>query len=113
MLCRIWGPNEAENTSGSRPLGQLGGEENEQYRATRCLVPPLFFYNYETASFWLKRAVSFKSGARTRQVSNQPLIIFFSSIASLPISVSAPLVGRVFHFSPWPLFYAIEPLIDQ
>ena len=31
MLCRIWGPNEAENTPGSRPLGQLGGEENEQF----------------------------------------------------------------------------------
>jgi hypothetical protein len=39
--------------------------------------------------------------------------LFFSSIASLPISVFAPLVGRVFHFSPWPLIYAIEPLIDQ
>jgi len=43
MLCRIWGPNEAENTPGSRPLGQLGGEESEQYRATRRLVPALFF----------------------------------------------------------------------
>jgi hypothetical protein len=31
----------------------------------------------------------------------------------LPISVSAPLGGRVFHFSTWPLIYAIEPLIDQ
>src|SRR4030065_14267 len=36
-----------------------------------------------------------------------------SSFASLPISVFVPLVGRVFHFSPWPLIYAIEPLIDQ
>jgi len=43
MLCRIWGPNEAENTLGSRPLGQLGGEENEQYCATRRLVQTLFF----------------------------------------------------------------------
>ena len=42
MLCRIWGPNEAANTPGSRPLGQLGGEENEQYRVTRRLVPPPF-----------------------------------------------------------------------
>jgi len=42
-----------------------------------------------------------------------PQSSFCSSIASLPISVSAPLVGRVFHFSPWPLIYAIEPLIDQ
>jgi len=39
--------------------------------------------------------------------------LLFISIASLPNSVSAPLVGRVFHFSPWPLIYAIEPLIDQ
>jgi hypothetical protein len=68
---------------------------------------------YETASFWRKRAVSFECGARTHQIPNQPLIIFFPSIASLPISVSAPLVGRVFHFSPWPLIYAIKPLIDQ
>jgi hypothetical protein len=42
-----------------------------------------------------------------------PQSSFLSSIASLPISVSVPLVGRVFHFSPWPLIYAIEPLIDQ
>jgi len=68
---------------------------------------------HETASFWRKRAVSFKCGAKTRQISTQPSILFFSSIASLPISVFAPLVGRVFHFSPWPLIYAIEPLIDQ
>jgi hypothetical protein len=39
MLCRIWGPNEAANTPGSRPLEQLGGEDSEQYRATRRLVP--------------------------------------------------------------------------
>jgi len=42
-----------------------------------------------------------------------PQSSFLSSIASLPISVSVPLVGRVFHFSPWSLIYAIEPLIDQ
>jgi hypothetical protein len=57
MLCRIWGPNEAENTPGSRPLGQLGGEENEQYRATRRLVPApssssfFFFYKSKTVLF--------------------------------------------------------------
>jgi hypothetical protein len=32
---------------------------------------------YETASFWRKRAVSFECGAKTRQIPNQPLIIFF------------------------------------
>ena len=57
MLCRIWGPNEAENTPGSRPLGQLDGEENEQYRATRRLVPApsssssFFFINPKRCCF--------------------------------------------------------------
>jgi hypothetical protein len=68
---------------------------------------------YETALFWRKRAVSFECGARTRQIPNQPLIIFFPSIASLPNSNPVPIFGRVFHFGPWPLNYAIEPLIDQ
>ena len=39
--------------------------------------------------------------------------LLYISIASLSISVSTPLVGRVFLFSPWPLIYAIEPSIDQ
>jgi len=34
-------------------------------------------------------------------------ILKINSIASLQISVSAPIVGRVFHFDPWPLIYAI------
>jgi hypothetical protein len=34
-------------------------------------------------------------------------ILRINSIASLQISVSAPIVGRVFHFDPWPLIYAI------
>jgi hypothetical protein len=58
MLCRIWGPNEAENTPGSRPLGQLGGEENEQYRATRRLVPApssfFFFLNMQNGAVLIK-----------------------------------------------------------
>jgi hypothetical protein len=44
MLCWIWGPNEAENTPGSRLPGQLGGEESEQYRA-------LFFLNAKRRRF--------------------------------------------------------------
>jgi hypothetical protein len=39
--------------------------------------------------------------------------LLFISIASLSISVSAPIVGHIFHFSPWPLIYAIGPSIDQ
>jgi hypothetical protein len=44
---------------------------------------------------------------------NVILILRINSIASLQISVSAPIVGRVFHFDPWPLIYAIWPSIDQ
>jgi len=40
-------------------------------------------------------------------------ILRINSIASLQISVSAPIVGRVFHFDPWALIYAIWPSIDQ
>jgi hypothetical protein len=40
-------------------------------------------------------------------------ILKINSIASLQISVSAPIVGRVFHFDPWPLIYVIWPSIDQ
>jgi hypothetical protein len=28
-------------------------------------------------------------------------VLRINSIASLPISVAAPIVGRVFHFNPW------------
>jgi len=49
MCCRIWGPNEAENTPRSRPLGQLGGEENEQY-----LVPALFFFKMQNGAVFDK-----------------------------------------------------------
>jgi hypothetical protein len=44
---------------------------------------------------------------------NVILILRINSIASLQISVSAPIVGRVFHFDPWPLIYAIWSSIDQ
>jgi hypothetical protein len=69
----------------------------------------------ETASFWIKRVVSFKSYKTPKRVNLQssPQLSFVPSIAPLPNSISAPIVGRGFHFSPWPLNYAIEPLIDQ
>jgi hypothetical protein len=69
----------------------------------------------ETASFWIKRAVSFKSYKTPKRVNLQssPQLSFVPSIASLPNSNPVPIFGRVFHFGPWPLNYAIEPLIDQ
>ena len=69
----------------------------------------LFFYIYmkrrrfgENVSFHLNEP-NFKSALHH---------FLFISIVSLPNSVPAPLVGRVFHFSPWPLIYAIKPSID-
>jgi hypothetical protein len=69
----------------------------------------------ETASFWIKRAVSFKSCKTPKRVNLQssPQLSFVPLIASLPNSNPVPIFGRVFHFGPWPLNYAIEPLIDQ
>ena len=64
MLCRIWGPNEAGNTPGSRPLGQLGGEDSEQYRATRRLVPApslfffFFFFKVQNGAVLIKIGIS-------------------------------------------------------
>jgi len=65
MLCRIWGPNEAANTPGSRPLGQLGGEDSEQYRATRRLVPAsslfFFFLKVQNGAVLIKIGISLPS----------------------------------------------------
>ena len=57
------------------------------------LVFPFFFlYINETASLWIKRAVSFK-WVKLQISPSDP--------------VPAPLVGRLFHFGPWSLIYAI------
>jgi len=46
--------------------------------------------------------------APTRQLPNQSLIyLLFISIATLPTSIVALIVGRLFHFHPWSLIYAI------
>ena len=72
-----------------------------------------FFFLYETASFWIKRAVSFKKKAPEYAFANQSLIIFNHFNCVPTNSVPVPLVGRVFHFGSWPLIYAIKPSIDQ
>ena len=66
----------------SFPLHVRGGKKKkgEQCRSKRhrsaLLFFSFFFLMYETKSFWIKRAVSFKRGARMRQVPTQPSIIF-------------------------------------
>ena len=64
------------------PRCMFGGKKkDEQCRSKRHRSAlsffSFFFLMYETASFWRKRVVSFKCGARTRQISNHPSIIFF------------------------------------
>ena len=59
-----------------------GKKKDEQCRSKRHRSAlsffSFFFLMYETASYWRKRAVSFKCGARTRQIPNQPLNHLFS-----------------------------------
>jgi hypothetical protein len=94
MLCRIWGPNEAANTPGSRPLGQLGGEDSEQYRAMRRLVPASSF-------FFLKK----KSAKRCRFDKNRD---FFANFQFSPptfnfvqyYSLIDPKTSDLMQFSP-------------
>jgi hypothetical protein len=100
----------------SSPLRDRG-EEDEQCRSKRHRSSHIFFFFFfecmkrrrfgENAPFHLNVA------PKRAKFQISPQSSFLSSIASLPISVFVPLVGRVFHFSPWPLIYAIEPLIDQ
>jgi hypothetical protein len=46
--------------------------------------------------------------APTRQLPNQSVIyLLFISIASLPTSIAALIVSRLFHFHPWSPSYAI------
>jgi len=72
-----------------------------------------FFFNMkqrrfiQNATFHLNVAPTyfFKSALNLSFVLLSPhnviWILRINSIASLPISVAAPIVGRVFHFSPW------------
>jgi len=62
------------------PAAMFGGEEERGTVSFKTTPFCSFFFDkmHETTSFWRKRAVSFKCGARTRQFSNQPSIIFCS-----------------------------------
>ena len=94
-------------------------EEEEGGTVPFKTVPfgPLFFFFF----FCMKRrrfrqnAPFHLSPARRQNTSISKAALnhlLFISIAPLPKLVSAPIVGRVFHFGPWPLIYAIEPSID-
>jgi len=87
----------------SSPLRDRGKKMNSVVQNDTVLLFPFFFFLEcmkrrrfgENAPFHLNVA------PKRAKFQISPQSSFFSSIASLPISVSAPLVGRVFHFSPW------------
>ena len=84
---------------------RCGGGEEE-----RGTVP---FKTAPFGLFWIKRVVSLKKKVPEYAFANQSLIIFNHFNCVPANSVPVPLVGRVFHFGPWPLIYAIKPSIDQ
>ena len=104
---------EEENNTAFPCCTSRGRRKGNSVVQNDTVLPPLFFFLHETAPFWTKRVVSFKYGT-TRQLPNQSLIyLLFISIASLTTSISALIVGRLFHFGPWSLIYAIWPSTDQ
>jgi hypothetical protein len=73
----------------SLPLLHVQGKEKgEQCRSKRHCSAPFFFFKYETASFRIKRVVSFKKKRRQNaSISKSALnYLLFISIASLSIS---------------------------
>jgi len=94
------------------PLLHVQGKKKEE----QCRFWFLFlFFNMKRRRFG-QNAPFHLNKTRRQNASNFKSALnylLFISIASLSISVSAPIVGRVFHFSPWPLIYAIGPSIDQ
>jgi hypothetical protein len=96
----------------SSPLRDRGKKMNSVVQNDTVLLF-FFFLMFEKRRFGENAPFHLNVAPKRAKFQISPQSSFFSSIASLPISVSAPLVGRVFHFSPWPLIYAIEPLIDQ
>jgi len=95
-----------------------GKKKEEQCRSKQHrsgIILSLFFFNMKRRRFG-QNAPFHLNKTRRQNASNFKSALnhlLFISIASLSISVSAPIVGLVFHFSPWPLIYAIGPSIDQ
>jgi len=83
-----------------------GGRRKRNSTVQNGTVRSLFFFMYETASFQLKMAPE-----RAKfQISPQLSFVYFNCV---PANFGlCPSCCRVFHFSPWPLIYAIEPSID-
>jgi hypothetical protein len=99
----------------SSPAARSGGRRKRNSVVQNDTVLVFFFFNMKRRRFG-QNAPFHLNKTRRQNASNFKSALnylLFISIASLSISVSAPIVGRVFHFSPWPLIYAIGPSIDQ
>jgi len=97
------------------PLLHVQGKKKEEQCRSKRHCSGIFFFNMKRRRFG-QNAPFHLNKTRCQNASNFKSALnylLFISIASLSISVSAPIVGRVFHFSPWPLIYAIGPSIDQ
>ena len=95
-----------------------GKEKGEQCRSKRhCSA--LFFFNIKRHRFMKNEPFHLKVAPTSffelvlnlsfvlLSPHNVILILRINSIASLQISVSAAIVGCVFHFDPWPLIFVI------
>jgi len=116
-----WAPGErvaGKNSKKSFPFSFFpaacsGGRRKMNSVVQNDTVLLFFFFCMKQRRFGENAPFHLNMAPERAKFQISPQSSFFSSIASLPISVSAPFVGRVSHFSHWPLIYAIEPLIDQ
>ena len=116
---RVWqgmrGEREAKTKLFFLPLLHVQGKKKKEQCRSKRQRSGLFFFNMkrrrfrQNTSFYLNKTRRQNTSIFTSAVN----YLLFISIASLSISDPAPIVGRVFHFSPWPLIYAIGPSIDQ
>jgi len=125
---------EKKNKCFILPLLHLQGKKKEEQCRSKRYCFALFFSKHETASFWTKRAISFKYDANMSTSKSVLSYLLFISIASLPTSIGALIVGclstfvlglRFMQFDPqwinkllissiWPLIWLlIAPLFTR
>jgi len=120
---RVW-----QSTRGGRWAWRIKEEKNKKFLSSPAARPgeeeggtmllkttPFcsFFFNMKRRRFG-QNAPFHLNMAPTCQLPNQSLMyLLFISIASLPTSIAALMVSRLFHFHPWSPSYAIWPSIDQ
>jgi hypothetical protein len=117
VLAGMWREREAKKKQNFSffPCCTFRGRKKRNSVVQNDTVLVFFFFNMKRRRFG-QNAPFHLNKTRCQNASNFKSALnylLFISIASLSISVSAPIVGRVFHFSPWPLIYAIGPSIDQ